>query len=89
MAEKRGNSILDFLSQIIARPGQGQDIVNQQQPLLPSNNNGLVQGAADTSQLYPMWQKLNMQAQINGQQFPSFLEWMQQEGIQAPSNLPR
>jgi len=85
---KKGNSILDFLSQLIARPGQGQDLVNQQQPL-PSNGNGLAQGAVDTSQLYPMWQKLNMQAQINGQPFPSFLEWMQQEGIQAPSNLPR
>ena len=83
---KKGNSILDFLSQLIARPGQGPDMGIPQQPL---PNNGLAQGAADTSQLYPRWQQLNMQAQINGQPFPSFLEWMQQEGIQAPSNLPR
>lgn len=43
---------------------------------------GMAGQAADKSKLQAQWQQQSMQAQMQGLPFPSFEEWMKQQGNQ-------
>lgn len=45
---------------------------------------GVAGQAADTSQLYPIYQQQQMEAQSSGQQLPPFEQWAQQYQMQQP-----
>jgi len=40
---------------------------------------GTIGDAADLQKMYPIWQKANIEAQMQGMAFPSFQEWSQSQ----------
>jgi hypothetical protein len=45
------------------------------------------QGIVDMK-FYPIWQKLNIQAQMNGQEFPQYSDWLRQQMAQGNAPQP-
>ncbi len=50
---------------------------------------GLSGGAMNIKRLRPKWQKLALEAQQNGEEFPSFEEWVKTQNQDAAGVLPR
>ena len=74
-------NILDALADLfgsgrIAQPGPQQQPGATPGPL----GTGMAQNAANLQRLYPIYQQQAMQAQMQGQPFPSFEQWVQQQG---------
>ncbi|MDD5189407.1 MAG: hypothetical protein PHE50_00010 [Dehalococcoidales bacterium] len=85
MAIKRGEQMLDYLSQYItpttlqAGPmmlAAAQPQVTPQPPL----GTGLAQGVADVKALYPIWQRQF----IDGETTAQFKDWLKEQQIQNP-----
>jgi len=51
-------------------------------------SDGMAGQAADHQNLYPQWQKLSTEAQMNGQEFPQYEEWAQQQKMQNQPQTP-
>ena len=83
-------NILDLLASLfgsgqIAQPG----MPGQQPGSTPKGplGTGMAQGAADINKLYPLYQREALDAQANGQPFPSFQDWARSQGLNVV--LPR
>lgn len=75
-------NILDLLANLFGA-GQPRQQNTQQGPL----GTGMAQGAADINKMYPMYQRQALDAQANGQPFPSFQDWARSQGLNVV--LPR
>lgn len=56
----------------------------QQQPAQPRFGTGLLQGAADATNMYPKWQE----AFINGETSLQYPDWLKAQGIHNPIMPP-
>jgi hypothetical protein len=93
VAEKKGSNLLDFLSQLIAKPEtlsrmqQAQQLhkpqPTMQQPTGPLGS-GLGQGAANLMQMHPIW----AQQYADGTTELQFPDWIRAQGIANPTLPP-
>jgi hypothetical protein len=57
---------------------------SQAVPTAKITGSGYAAGGINAQQLYPTWYSQMTNAQMNGQQFPSFKEWVALQGIEKP-----